>query len=414
MGISLDFVRVTTRTPHGGESYVRRARRNRFDRHGGETERLRYLYKQSVLTDVTVACGTTPAPSNAWRCYVKNDRGALAFKGKLRIVSIDLTDGAVADVLALDLTMGAGPGVMLWVDLPKADAIDGTRHVLQARIIEHSAGGWGWGGGGAGAREGAANTGARKAGAVSGGAGGAVSGGAGGAVVCDNTIAMVPPHQMALDKNAKVTFAVAPNRNADGTVDIAVSSTGVALYVTLTTKAPGHFSDNAFLLAPEPTASVRPCPRNRAAIGFRVGILLDCVRLTTRTPPWGVRTCGGPNVIELTAIGVELNGPRRVQLHVCCLCLCGCVWMCLCVRVCVCLCVWMRVGSCVFVCVDMCRPVCVCVCGCASACVCWRAAGCGCELVRRRAVCPVPWVPGGPHPPQQQHAGRARRRLRLA
>ena len=38
VGIFLDFVWLTTRTPHG--AYVRRARRNRVDRHGGEIERL--------------------------------------------------------------------------------------------------------------------------------------------------------------------------------------------------------------------------------------------------------------------------------------------------------------------------------------------------------------------------------------
>ena len=38
VGIFLDFVWLTTRTPHG--AYVRRARRNRIDHHGGEIERL--------------------------------------------------------------------------------------------------------------------------------------------------------------------------------------------------------------------------------------------------------------------------------------------------------------------------------------------------------------------------------------
>ena len=42
MGISLDFVWLTTRTegPRGGASYVRGARRNQIGRHGGEIERL--------------------------------------------------------------------------------------------------------------------------------------------------------------------------------------------------------------------------------------------------------------------------------------------------------------------------------------------------------------------------------------
>ena len=48
---------------------------------------------------------------------------------------------------------------------------------------------------------------------------------------------------------AKVTFTVADAINQDGSVDITVTSTAVALYVTLTSQAPGRFSDNAFLLA---------------------------------------------------------------------------------------------------------------------------------------------------------------------
>ena len=40
VGIFLDFVRLTTRTPHGGASYVRRARLNRIDPHRGGIERL--------------------------------------------------------------------------------------------------------------------------------------------------------------------------------------------------------------------------------------------------------------------------------------------------------------------------------------------------------------------------------------
>ena len=42
VGISPDFVRLPTRTmhPHGGASYVRGAKRNRIDRHGGGIERL--------------------------------------------------------------------------------------------------------------------------------------------------------------------------------------------------------------------------------------------------------------------------------------------------------------------------------------------------------------------------------------
>ena len=46
LGIFLDFVWLTTRTPHG--AYVRRARRNRIGRHGGEIERLALQVRRST------------------------------------------------------------------------------------------------------------------------------------------------------------------------------------------------------------------------------------------------------------------------------------------------------------------------------------------------------------------------------
>ena len=49
VGIFLDFAWLTTRTPHGGASYVRRAGRNRIDRHGGEIERLALQAKAKAV-----------------------------------------------------------------------------------------------------------------------------------------------------------------------------------------------------------------------------------------------------------------------------------------------------------------------------------------------------------------------------
>ena len=54
VGIFLDFVWLTTRTPHG--AYVRRARRNRIDRHGGEIERL------ALQGNCAAACRAIHAP----------------------------------------------------------------------------------------------------------------------------------------------------------------------------------------------------------------------------------------------------------------------------------------------------------------------------------------------------------------
>ena len=52
VGVFLDFVWLTTRTPHGGASYVRGARRNRIDRHGGVIERLRYVWKLNIAKEL--------------------------------------------------------------------------------------------------------------------------------------------------------------------------------------------------------------------------------------------------------------------------------------------------------------------------------------------------------------------------
>ncbi len=60
-------------------------------------------------------------------------------------------------------------------------------------------------------------------------------------------MAQAIPARMKLPA-ALVTATVAENPNPDGSVEIVLDSSAVALYVTLTTLAYGRFSDNAFLL----------------------------------------------------------------------------------------------------------------------------------------------------------------------
>ena len=52
---------------------------------------------------------------------------------------------------------------------------------------------------------------------------------------------------------ANVTFKVATTAAADSTVAISLTTDAVALYVILTTRAHGRFSDNAFALLPGTT-----------------------------------------------------------------------------------------------------------------------------------------------------------------
>ena len=58
---------------------------------------------------------------------------------------------------------------------------------------------------------------------------------------------------------AVVTTAIAPSPNPDGSINITVSTSGVAAFVTLTTRAAGRFSDNAFVLVP-PSAVITFLP----------------------------------------------------------------------------------------------------------------------------------------------------------
>ena len=80
-----------------------------------------------------------------------------------------------------------------------------------------------------------------------------------GSLMSDNVIPLTKPANMAIS-NATVELAVAPSPNADGTVDIRISTDHVAVFVTLTTRADGRFSDNAFLLLPSIGATVQFVP----------------------------------------------------------------------------------------------------------------------------------------------------------
>ena len=77
MGIFLDFVWLTTRTPHG--AYVRRARRNRIDRHGGEIERL-------ALQATCGASGTTCTPATR-RAFQQQHYAATYSRGRTGAVA---------------------------------------------------------------------------------------------------------------------------------------------------------------------------------------------------------------------------------------------------------------------------------------------------------------------------------------
>jgi hypothetical protein len=79
-----------------------------------------------------------------------------------------------------------------------------------------------------------------------------------GSIVSEHMLQRVTPEHLAVPA-ATVSFKVADDANADGTIDVAVTSDRVALWVTLTTLAHGRFTDNAFFL-PATTKTVQFVP----------------------------------------------------------------------------------------------------------------------------------------------------------
>lgn len=75
-------------------------------------------------------------------------------------------------------------------------------------------------------------------------------------LVTRNILPFVPPKAMTLPTGAKVTATVDTNMVGTERVPIVVSASKAALFVVLTTAAPGRFSDNAFLLAKSESVTI--------------------------------------------------------------------------------------------------------------------------------------------------------------
>ena len=170
---------------------------------GGRWKPLHHFYRQSIFTDVTVACGGDGL------CYVKNDI-ARKFLGLLTIKAVAFATGLETLVLMDKLDLPAGPGVSYWVQA-NFSGVSGADQVIVATIN---------------------NT-------------------VDNEVVCENIIPLIEPKNMKLLKsNAQVSVG---EENADGSVDIHVDVEHVAMYVTMTTLAAGRFSSNSILVKPRGT-----------------------------------------------------------------------------------------------------------------------------------------------------------------
>jgi beta-galactosidase/beta-glucuronidase len=167
---------------------------------GGRWKPLHYLYRQSIYADVMATCG------QGGQCYVSND-GIDPFKGTLNIQEINFVEDTQKQVISKQLDMVAGMAVTEFfsIDLGSFDA---TKSVLFAEVTSSTHD-----------------------------------------TVSQNVIAMSSPANWHIPK-AVVTIKSITTDSSTGGATINLSTDKTALYVTLTTKAIGRFSENTFVMVP--------------------------------------------------------------------------------------------------------------------------------------------------------------------
>ena len=140
-------------------------------------------------------------------CYISNHGAAATFTGTVTMTSYDhFGSGAGTVVTKKRFTLPEGPGAIEWFNVDSLPSSHrNTTSVISA--VHDSA----------------------------------------GALVSEHLIQLINPMYMRVPL-AQLSFKIAETANTDGTIDIAVSSDKVALWVTLTTLAQGRFSDNVFFL----------------------------------------------------------------------------------------------------------------------------------------------------------------------
>eukprot|EP00055_Hartaetosiga_balthica_P010760 m.47003 g.47003 ORF g.47003 m.47003 type:complete len:1028 (-) comp7303_c0_seq1:128-3211(-) len=166
---------------------------------GGRWKPLHYWLRSSVFADVMAACDGNGV------CYVKNDI-ARAFVGSVSIESVPFSDDSTVVIHTHNVSLAVGAGITEWFNVDLS-SLDFNNTVLRITTTSSA-----------------------------------------GSVMSTNIQALAIPANMALQK-ANVQFSVSETANADGSINIVVSTDHTAMYVTLTTLAHGRFSDNAVLLA---------------------------------------------------------------------------------------------------------------------------------------------------------------------
>ena len=209
---------------------VMRFEANRTENHfglRGSRKPVHYAYKRSLMTDVMATCGTQafnrhtnpPTPGGQPLCYLSNHRAGRAFSGTVTLTAYDhFGDGEGRTFLERKISLPEGPGTIEWFGLAEGQTLPaGNATALMSTVVDEV-----------------------------------------GAVVSEHMVQLVTPEHICVPP-ATISLKIAGAANADGTIDIVVTSDKVALWVTMTTLAQGRFSDNAFFL-PAATKTVQFVP----------------------------------------------------------------------------------------------------------------------------------------------------------
>jgi hypothetical protein len=185
---------------------------------GGRWKPIHYFYKRSLMTDVMATCGVLSKGGKP-QCYLSNHRASRPFAGTVTLTTYDhFGNGAGKQLLHTNMSLPQGPGAIAWFGLPDGQPLPlGNETALISTVHDEQ-----------------------------------------GVVVSEHMVQLVTPKFIRVP-DATVSFTISDVANTDGTIDIAVTSDKVALWVTLTTLAQGRFSDNAFFL-PATTTTIKFVP----------------------------------------------------------------------------------------------------------------------------------------------------------
>lgn len=203
---------------------------------GGRWKPLHYWLKNHVFADVMSACGI--AKNKNFTCYVNNARADRAFSGTLTLTAVDLATGVAVEWASMPVAVSAGPIATTWVSPVNKFIPNATTTILIAQLTD-------------------SNT---------------------SAVFDEHIVHLTAPVNLLLS-HATVVATVAPAPNADGSVDITVSTNAVALFVTLTTAAPGRFTNNAFHLLPGKPRVIQWLPFVDGDAAADYALLVSSVRI---------------------------------------------------------------------------------------------------------------------------------------